>query len=615
MKVLNNNKDIIIYLQQNHIINEDLSLNIRFASHIKKKPELAAVIVQATAFLRYSAPIKARLHVIIQGLTEQPLCATCGTPTEMRLDGRFRYTFPNFCGSKCFADDAAVKKKRSQTNIKKYGTESVLKSATIREKIQATTMERYGTEQLFASPEIRERIKQTNIEKYGVENPRLNKEIQERIKQTNIEKYGVECVFQSLEVRERIKQTMLERYGVSNPFESETFQQKADETMLERYGVKSPIESELLKKKVHDTMIERYGHKHFHSSKIDSTALQMLNDAEWMTHQYVHLKKIAKRIAEELKVSISTVHVYLSKHGIDTTIHKGSSQGERDLAEFIRTIYLKPVITNDRDTICPLEVDILLPEQQIAFEYNGIFWHSELNGKDKYYHLNKLKACNSKGIRLIQITDKEWNEKQDIVKSRIGGILGVNQRIYARKTTITKVTNKQAMMFFKDTHIQGAAGCTVAYGLKDESGRLLAVMSFGKSRFNKKVEWELVRYSSMLNTNVVGGASKLFKHFIKNHDPKSVITYSDKRWNTGRMYEELGFTKKPDALPNYYYFLPFDPDVNLLHRVKFQKHKLPNLLETFNPTKTEWENMSANGYDRIWDCGNGVYVWGDEKAE
>ena len=150
--------------------------------------------------------------------------------------------------------------------------------------------------------------------------------------------------------------------------------------------------------------------------------------------------------------------------------------------------------------------------------------------------------------------------------------------------------------FFKDTHIQGAAGCTVAYGLKDENGNMVAVMSFGKSRFNKNVDWELVRYSSVLHTNVVGGASKLFHHFIKNNNPKNIVTYSDKRWNTGQMYEQLGFTKKPDSTPNYYYFLPGDPELNLLHRVKFQKHKLKDLLEVFDPSRTEWENMSMNVY-------------------
>lgn len=614
MKILTH-EEIIKYLQENHIITEKLSLNIRFNSHIAKKPEIAAIIVQATSFLRYSAPLKARLHVIIQGIDEQPICATCGTHTEMRLDGIYRYTFPTFCSPKCFSNDDLVKDKRSKTNIEKYGSKNVLSSPEIREKIKAANKERYGTEELFASSEIRERIKQTNLEKYGVENPIVLEEVQERRKQTNLERYGAKCSFNSPEIRERIKETTLERYGVDNPFKSKLIQEKADQTMLERYGVKSPIQSEDFKKKIHETMIERHGHSHSHSSKISTASLQLINDKDWLTEQYIEKKKVAQRIADELNVSISMVHSYLHKHGIDTSINKMSSQGERDLADFIRSIYSGEIITNDRQTIAPQEIDIHLPFAKIAFEYNGIFWHSELNGKVKSYHLNKLKECNKKGVRLIQITDKEWLEKQDIVKSRIKGILGFNKRVYARKTSIVSVTNKEAMTFFKNTHIQGAAGCTVAYGLKDESGTLLAVMSFGKSRFNKNVEWELVRYSSILNTNVVGGASKLFKHFVRTNKPKNIVTYSDKRWNTGRMYEEIGFTKKPDSSPNYYYFLPMDPDVNLLHRAKFQKHKLKELLETFDANKTEWENMSINGYDRIWDCGNGVYMWTAGKAE
>lgn len=44
-------------------------------------------------------------------------------------------------------------------------------------------------------------------------------------------------------------------------------------------------------------------------------------------------------------------------------------------------------------------------------------------------------------------------------------------------------------------------------------------------------------------------------------------------------------------------------------RIKYQKHKLLKLLKAFSPSLTEWENMKNNGYDRIWDCGNDVWIW------
>ena len=54
------------------------------------------------------------------------------------------------------------------------------------------------------------------------------------------------------------------------------------------------------------------------------------------------------------------------------------------------------------------EVDILISSLGIAFEFNGLRWHSEEFGKDKNYHLNKLNECNKQGIKLIQIFEDEY---------------------------------------------------------------------------------------------------------------------------------------------------------------------------------------------------------------
>ena len=64
-----------------------------------------------------------------------------------------------------------------------------------------------------------------------------------------------------------------------------------------------------------------------------------------------------------------------------------------------------------------------MPKLHIAIEYNGLRWHSEEFNKDKNYHLNKLIKCNEKGIRLIQIFEDEWIEKQEIVLKKIKHIL------------------------------------------------------------------------------------------------------------------------------------------------------------------------------------------------
>ena len=152
-------------------------------------------------------------------------------------------------------------------------------------------------------------------------------------------------------------------------------------------------------------------------------------------------------------------------------------------------------------------------------------------------------------------------------------------------------------IIFKGSHKQIRCGLY----LHDE---LVAAISFAKPRFSKKYDHELVRFCNKLNTNVVGGASKLFSHFLKTCGAgETIVSYADRRWSVGTLYKNLGFTQTHISSPNYWYFSGLD----LFHRVNFQKHKLSEKLDMFNPELTEWENMEANGWNRIWDCGNLVF--------
>ena len=128
-------------------------------------------------------------------------------------------------------------------------------------------------------------------------------------------------------------------------------------------------------------------------------------------------------------------------------------------------------------------------------------------------------------------------------------------------------------------------------------------MTFGKPRFNKFYEWELLRYVTIGSFSIVGGAGKLLNYF-RNHFCGSIISYADKRWSNGNLYKTLGFAEINESEPSYYYC---KGDVRY-SRVKFQKHKLKDILPIFDENLSEKENMERNGYMRVWDCGNKVFV-------
>ena len=248
-------------------------------------------------------------------------------------------------------------------------------------------------------------------------------------------------------------------------------------------------------------------------------------------------------------------------------------------------------------------MDIVIPELKLAIEFNGIYWHSA-QFKDSKYHLNKTIACESKGYRLIHIFEHEWINKQDIIKSKLLSIFNKNQEsVYARKCIIKEINVKEKNEFLNRTHIQGEDRSNVKLGLFHQN-ELIAVMTFCKSRFNKNYEWELSRYSS--SKHVIGGAGKLLKYFEKVYKPKSLITYADRRFSQGKLYYTLGFIFDHFSLPNYFYC---DQNLKIYSRIQCQKHKLIKILgNKFDKDLSESENMFINGYNKIYDCGNYVFI-------
>lgn len=264
---------------------------------------------------------------------------------------------------------------------------------------------------------------------------------------------------------------------------------------------------------------------------------------------------------------------------------------------------------NDRSLIAPLELDYFIPSKSLAIECDGIYWHSELINGDKNYHLNKTKLCSDKGVRLIHIFETELKLKSKIVANRLKNILGLNKyKIYARKCEVKEIDAKTKTKFLDKYHIQSNDKASVKLGLYYKT-RLVAVMTFCRNRkamgkTHVEGEWELSRFATIANFSITGGAGKLLKHFERNYKPAKITSYADRRWSEGCLYTKLGFDKIRESKPNYWYF----KDVNkLYHRFNFRKSELSRKLETFDPNKTEWENMVENGWNRIWDCGNLVF--------
>lgn len=380
---------------------------------------------------------------------------------------------------------------------------------------------------------------------------------------------------------------------------------KSKATMLERHGVEHAMQCPSNIDKGRKTSLEKYGSPNVTYAKlgIPEEVIDKLSDKDYLGEKYELVG--TKGIAGELGISVSCAEKALRRQGFE--LKGGKSLFEKSVFNFIKSIYSGEILTNDRKVLGGKELDIYMPELDIAIECNGTFWHSELQGRDKKYHLDKLTECESRGVRLVHLWEHDWNNKQEIFKSMISCLLGKIERfIPARKCTIENIPSSESKEFLDSNHRQGNCVASIRYGLFYE-GELVQVLTVGKSRFSKKYEYELLRLCTSVDTVVMGGSSKLFSRFIKDFVPNSVGSYSDISMNTGGIYRELGFDFSHNSQPNYRYTKNYIDDFE--SRVAYQKHKLAEKLDTYDANKTEWENMKMNGFDRIWDCGNSLWIW------
>lgn len=259
------------------------------------------------------------------------------------------------------------------------------------------------------------------------------------------------------------------------------------------------------------------------------------------------------------------------------------------------------------------ELDFLIPEAKVAIEHHGLAFHSErhwsfTNSTPRQYHLKKFKKCEKEGIKLIQFFEDEWKNKKEICKSMIASRLGeVKNKIYARKTEIVNLDSSENRNFFDRNHISGYTFAKRAWGLTYK-GDLVCAASF-RPVFNKKYKEqgyiEIARFASELNTQVVGGFSKLLKHAKKElikDGFKGILTYADLRFGTGEVYKNSGFDIEGDTPPNYFY----EKRGVRKSRHLCRKVNDPEFIKKYG--KTEREQNNNQGQYAIYDAGSRIYT-------
>lgn len=323
-----------------------------------------------------------------------------------------------------------------------------------------------------------------------------------------------------------------------------------------QYFKDHPDEAKERTKKAQSTKLIKYGDKNYcNLEKRIETNLSYLNP-EFASVYYDrdksieflknHSFKSRDQIKDYFKVSFPSIENWIYRNKLEDIAPHLSSNSNVELQLRSQLENLGFTIHNSRSLIKPWEIDMYNPGKKIAVEFNGMYWHSNLVLKDKKYHFNKSKLCEEKGIRLIHIYEWEWNDER--IKNIILSIIKIAcnvipNRIYARQCEIKEITNKEAKAFNIKNHLQGHRNAQITYGLFYKN-QLVQLMSFSKTRYNKnlknKDDWEIIRGCPGSNNIVIGGVSKLFKHFIKNNNPNHIFSYCDFNKFDGHGYEAIG---------------------------------------------------------------------------
>jgi hypothetical protein len=484
-----------------------------------------------------------RFYWVRAGLTEYPTCKECQQPLSSKHWGK--YSAESDLGSLRYRDFCSVSC-ASKNEV------------TLMAKAE-TSLKNYGVEVPMRSPLVLAKIKTSNLQKHGLEYP--HKFGSDLFQARLLEKFGVSTVRAIPGVSEKIAQTKLEETLKKVEPTIAAIEQQFDVVCLSEPSLHG------------QTKLSAVSYTWRHSCG----------------HEYS--SRIVKDKFGNDKISLCD----------DCFITR--SHGEQQLGDFIEELGVE-LVRNDRSVISPKELDIWIPSKKIAVEFDGTYWHSA-KFVDAEKAIEKLKQCEQLGIHLITVQENIWHSKPDIVKNRLRSVLGLDSRRYARSCSVSEISSKEASKFLNAWHLQGSAAATVQLGLRFKDD-LVAVMTFGRPRWSKMADWELIRFASA--GTIVGGASKLLAAFRRTHHG-SIISYADSCWSSGNLYKALNFSFSHYSKPSYWWVSEKD---GIFSRYQTQKKKLPNLFQQLNKPfikeLSESSNMELAGFLKVFDRGNTVWL-------
>jgi hypothetical protein len=472
-------------------------------------------------------------------------------------------------------DQDKIKEAREKTNLKNFGVENVAKSQEVKERKRQAIVKKYGVENQFQNEAVKEKIKKTNLAKYGVENPSQSQAVKNKKIETTLKNFGVESPLQNKEVLEKVAKTVKEKYGTDCSLKNEEVKKKAEKTLMERYGVTNPFQADEIKKKIQETQ----------SKNGTISIIYGKTPAAW---------------AVEYEISDMAIYKWLSLNKDFT---------EAQFLDFCQNYEHK---ISDIENLVSNSLDITFwnkhPSKKINYKpdfkisddiylnADGLYWHSEEKVPSDYHFMMRQKY-EEVGLRIFQFRADEIFFKMPIVKSMVNNALNKSEvKIGARKTILKEVDSGLAKEFLDKNHIKGYKTAKhLGLFYKDE---LISIMSY-KTQQNSYVKIE--RFCSKVNSNIIGGFSKLIKEIKVLTKSLPIHYWVDLRYGTGKF------------LLNHEFVLDREAQGWEWTDYKFTYNRLKCRANMDDRKLSEKDHAKELGLHKIWDAGQRLYIWNQKN--
>jgi len=273
---------------------------------------------------------------------------------------------------------------------------------------------------------------------------------------------STKCQANSTYRHEKIKNTCLDRYGVENPYQTEyakkqirKSRKKSEDTLkknnLLNYGVENVWQRpDIINTMITNRKLKNKQYEKDHNCTLMKTLINLYGEG-WKQSKILQIPRIYYNHTAFIdNIWIDTIQEYYNNH------QQGcASEYEFELVKLIDSIYDGKILKRQRKIISPQELDIYLPDLKLAIEFNGTYWHSNID--DKMYHLNKSLACREKGIRLIHIYQFEDFEKQKkLLTNLIQGYDNYPKQDFNKNNFLQKIPKPEIIYNKNGTIIYGA---------------------------------------------------------------------------------------------------------------------------------------------------------------